>query len=121
MAHKVACENPKIAAIATLSGGVPTSGDITKGAQPTACSATSVSVLHIHGTSDQIVDYNGRLSATLPWPSAPDVSRPGYSGPPPPNGPVPPPVKVVFPTSLFPSADVTVRAWASHDDENELK
>ena len=53
MTYKFACSHPEtVAAIAGLAGAM----DI----DPTSCGATSpVNVLHIHGTSDETINYAG--------------------------------------------------------------
>lgn len=54
MAYRMACEHPEtIAAIAGLAGAMPHDAD--QRCKP----AESLHVLHIHGTNDDLVDYNG--------------------------------------------------------------
>ena len=57
MAHRYACERPRVAAIASLSG-----------AQWNGCPATPpshVSVLHIHATNDLLIPFYGRSIAGI--------------------------------------------------------
>lgn len=57
MAHRYACERPRVAAIATLSG-----------AQWNGCPAVApsrVSVLHIHATNDILIPFYGRSIAGI--------------------------------------------------------
>ena len=64
MSYRMACElSPRVAAIASVAG--MDFGD------PEACvPAEAVSVLHIHGTADQTVPYDGWVQAGFQTPSA---------------------------------------------------
>ncbi len=116
MSHRVACDNPKIAAIVSLAGHVPQAG----AGVIQACAANNVSVLQIHGDADQISPYSKihQHDVALPWPPWPGATdSSGRSSdytavrPPPPAGPV---LRVSFP-SVFPTAMDTVQSWASRD------
>ena len=89
MAHRFACENNRVAAIATLSGA--------QWFDAAKCPGThKVSVLHIHGTADEIIPYNGGTP----------VFSSIFSGP---LG------AIAFPNILAPSARETVARWARRD------
>jgi polyhydroxybutyrate depolymerase len=67
MSHRMACDAPRIAAIASFAGAV--------WKDPTKCNpAAPVSILEIHGDNDMVINYNGGSNAGLgEYPSAHDT------------------------------------------------
>lgn len=86
MTHRFACEKVQAAAIVTLAGMVnPKSAGPYGG--PCPAEGRPVSVLHVHGTADNLVYYNGLLATSPPLPGG----------------------------LLFPSAVQTVEFWAKRN------
>ncbi len=89
MAHRFACENTRVAAIATLSGA--------QWMDASRCPGThKVSVLHIHDTADEIIPYAGGTPLLSPLFS--------------------PAMSIVYPNISVPSAKETVARWARRDE-----
>jgi polyhydroxybutyrate depolymerase len=65
MAYRLACDVPGIAAIAVLAGS-----DVME--ERSCPSSTGASVLHLHGTADQVIDYEGGVR-DAPYPGAATV------------------------------------------------
>jgi len=72
MAHRLACEVPGLAAIASIAGSGPAPGETCRPSGP-------VAVLQVHGDADQVIAYGGGHTLgdpSLPvHPSAPDVMK----------------------------------------------
>ena len=89
MAHRFACESPRVAAIADLAGA--------QWLDAAKCPGThKVSVLHIHDTADEIIPYGGGTPVLSP------IFSPGMN--------------IVYPNIAVPSARETVARWARRDD-----